>query len=265
MDTKPFNRDQKAMKTKKKLIEEISYQYLKNFVAYTGVLRSTSGYYTKKAHVKGLVRALTKSECRFLNEAFHSEISAKRAADKFNQEIRPNEETLRSEFYNWIRAEVLQNPVNETLISEFPIGDNRADIVRFNGNSYAYELKSPRDSMKRVEKQIETYKKAFDYVYLVVNQQVDCLPSDEEIGIIEYVVPEFGFEITNEAIQLSESDPYMQLQGLRKSELQEIESVHPPMDKQDTVEKLSANFSPDVINCIFIDLMKSRKNSSGVT
>ncbi|NTF87461.1 sce7726 family protein [Agrobacterium rhizogenes] len=59
------------------------------------------------------------------------------------------------------------------LIHEFSNGKcgARADIaLRSNNLLYAFEVKSARDSLRRIGKQIEIYKKYFDHVVIIVDE-----------------------------------------------------------------------------------------------
>ncbi len=71
--------------------------------------------------------------------------------------------------------------------NEFRVGNSIADLVLFNGESRAYEIKSDLDSPKRLSKQLYDYKKIFDRCYVVI-PETKCSHylemTDEETGII---------------------------------------------------------------------------------
>lgn len=246
------------MVTKKNLIEPISFQYLKEFVAYTKILRRSKGYFTKKDFVRGLVRNLSKYECAFLHREFTEGIPSKKVAKTFNSEVRPGEEIVRSEFVRWLNNEVASDE-EETMHPEFPIGDNRADIARFNGKSYSYELKSPRDSAKRIPEQVATYKQVFDHVYLVVDGNLD-LKDYPGVGVIKYDVPSFSFEIVQESDLFSPTAPQAQLNRLRIHELQEMSELDEGLSKGEYIENVRSILDPKEINSHFIQKMKTRSS-----
>lgn len=74
------------------------------------------------------------------------------------------------------------------LINECRVGSSKADSVIFNGTSTVYEIKSEYDSFSRLEQQLNDYKKAFEYINIVVpSSSVDKLKDylkDDYIGII---------------------------------------------------------------------------------
>lgn len=48
-----------------------------------------------------------------------------------------------------------------TMLSEFRVGGNKADLVILNGTSTGYEIKSERDSLSRLTSQISSYQRVF--------------------------------------------------------------------------------------------------------
>jgi hypothetical protein len=53
-------------------------------------------------------------------------------------------------------------------------GEVRIDVAVINGNIHGYEIKSDRDSLRRLSGQIETYSKVLDQATLVVGGQHMC-------------------------------------------------------------------------------------------
>lgn len=65
------------------------------------------------------------------------------------------------------------------LIPEFRVGECRADMVIFNGTSTAYEIKTERDNLLRLENQMREYSQMFDRIVLVTTQKIyESLPAD---------------------------------------------------------------------------------------
>lgn len=52
--------------------------------------------------------------------------------------------------------------------SEFRVGNSIADMVMFNGESKAFEIKTEYDTPRRLDKQMEDYKLFFDKCYIVI-------------------------------------------------------------------------------------------------
>lgn len=74
------------------------------------------------------------------------------------------------------------------LINECRVGNSKADSVILNGTSTVYEIKSEFDTFSRLDTQLDDYKKAFEFIYVVVpTESLEKLKSylkDDNIGII---------------------------------------------------------------------------------
>lgn len=74
-----------------------------------------------------------------------------------------------------------------TPIQEFRVGSSLADLVVLNGTSTVYEIKSERDTLRRLATQIENYSKVFERTYVVTSAaKLHSLEHDlpEHVGII---------------------------------------------------------------------------------
>lgn len=74
-----------------------------------------------------------------------------------------------------------------TPIQEFRVGSSLADLVVLNGTSTVYEIKSERDTFKRLASQIINYSKVFERTYVVTStKKLRSLEHDlpEHVGII---------------------------------------------------------------------------------
>ena len=54
-----------------------------------------------------------------------------------------------------------------SMLNEFRVGECRADLAILNGTSTVYEVKSERDSLMKLERQVAAYVKVFARVYVV--------------------------------------------------------------------------------------------------
>lgn len=74
------------------------------------------------------------------------------------------------------------------LINECRVGNSKADCVILNGTSTVYEIKSEYDTFHRLSMQLEDYKKAFEYIYIVIpSSSLEKLQNhltDDYIGIM---------------------------------------------------------------------------------
>lgn len=57
-----------------------------------------------------------------------------------------------------------------SMLTEFRVGDCKADVAILNGTATVYEIKSERDSLTRLEKQVEAYRNFFAKVYVIAGE-----------------------------------------------------------------------------------------------
>lgn len=256
------------MATKEGLVREIPFRYLKEFIDETGVLRRSSSYRSKDDHVRGLVRALGKEECVYLNNAYSNGIDARTSGIEFCEKLRPDEETVRTRFLDQLANKV--DPDREAVFCEFPLGRNRSDVNRFNGSSYTYELKSPRDSFKRLPEQLDSYTEVFEFIYIVLPQDM-APPEDlpENIGLITYSYPDYHFDIESDAEQVKNQNPEFQLKQLWLDELADFADKSVPSDcstdekKETLIDEVLEEYSPNEINNRFKTYIKERYAQDG--
>ena len=73
------------------------------------------------------------------------------------------------------------------MLTEFRVGNCKADVVVVNGTSAVYEIKSELDSFARLENQVTNYLKIFDYINVITSaSQVNKLKSilPDKAGIL---------------------------------------------------------------------------------
>jgi hypothetical protein len=74
-----------------------------------------------------------------------------------------------------------------SMLNEFRVGECKADLAILNGTSTVYEVKSERDSLSRLERQVAAYAKVFAQVYVVAAQDhVDAVKGlvSGDVGIL---------------------------------------------------------------------------------
>jgi hypothetical protein len=57
-----------------------------------------------------------------------------------------------------------------SMLNEFRVGECKADIAILNGTATVYEIKSERDSLTRLERQVTAYAKVFARVYVIAGE-----------------------------------------------------------------------------------------------
>lgn len=74
-----------------------------------------------------------------------------------------------------------------SMLSEFRVGQCKADIVILNGTGTVYEIKSERDTLSRLERQLDAYMKVFAQVNVIVGENhLDAVLSEtpNEVGVL---------------------------------------------------------------------------------
>jgi hypothetical protein len=68
-----------------------------------------------------------------------------------------------------------------SMLNEFRVGQCRADVVVLNGTSTVYEIKSERDSLSKLERQVMAYRDVFAAVYVIA--------AENHVPAVERAVP----------------------------------------------------------------------------
>ena len=70
-----------------------------------------------------------------------------------------------------------------SMMNEFRVGECKADVAILNGTATVYEIKSERDSLNRLERQIAAYSTVFAKVYVIA--------AEGHVHAVERTVPDF--------------------------------------------------------------------------
>jgi len=111
------------------------------------------------------------------------------------------------------------------MLNEFRVGENKADSVIFNGTSTVYEIKSERDSLARLSKQISSYQKVFAKVNIITgeNHLVAVLASvPQNVGVL-LLTDRFQISTIREAIDSTDRTiPEVIFDSIQLSEAKKI-------------------------------------------
>ena len=97
---------------------------------------------------------------------------------------------------------------NSVYFSEFRVGNSIADMVMFNGESKAFEIKTEYDTPRRLDKQMDDYKRFFDKCYIII-------PEDKVDEYCEIIEPTTGI------IVMSRNNGRICLKEIRNAEQNE--------------------------------------------
>lgn len=158
--------------------------------------------------------------------------------------------------------------------NEFRVGDSIVDLAMMNGESKAFEIKTTLDSPKRLDKQMNDYKKVFDKCYIVVDAEEceyysGCV--DESTGIVSlsYVRGRVVLEEYRPAKKHEVIDVCCLMKCLRTSEYKNIVKSYfgilPKVscfEMFDACQKLLSKIPNETLNTMFLAEIKKRKSAT---
>lgn len=161
---------------------------------------------------------------------------------------------------------------SSTMLSEFRVGTNKADLVLLNGCSTCYEIKTEYDSLVRLEDQLTSYTKIFNKVVVVcaskmITEVIHLIP--DNVGVIEFtdscILKPIREPHENYSIDLE-----LMMKSLRKEEYLSIaEQIYklkidvPNTQLFDYCFNIISKADPEFVNKLFLTtLKKTRKNNA---
>jgi hypothetical protein len=112
-----------------------------------------------------------------------------------------------------------------SMLTEFRVGACKADLAILNGTSTVYEIKSERDSLSRLERQLLAYERVFAKVYVIagenhVDDVFNTVPPD--VGILK-LHSRYRISTLREAVDRPErTSPAAIFDAIRLSEAKQI-------------------------------------------
>jgi hypothetical protein len=171
----------------------------------------------------------------------------------------PTADDLREVF----KRTVLQEMSEDLIVDEVPLRGTRVDVAVFDGSTFAFELKGPRDDVSRVRRQLRSYLRVFEYVSIVVDgHKVPRVP--DRVGIIEVRrrSHQWEFETVKNAIENDKTDPVDQLSILTKRELLNLVrnmcGLESLSSRESMIRALTTTLGRAQINELFKDVMRTR-------
>lgn len=150
---------------------------------------------------------------------------------------------------------------NHVSFFEFPVGNSRTDLVKINGHSVVFEIKTDYDSFYRLDKQINDYCGVFDYVYVIcpikkIDEIRNRLP--EYVGIYGYsdTPASVHYTLQRKAKRNLSVSPRKQLECLNQAELRTI--FHSDKTKKELISWAESNLSPEMVSKGFRDALKRK-------
>jgi glucuronate isomerase len=112
-----------------------------------------------------------------------------------------------------------------SVLTEFRVGQCKVDLAILNGTSTAYEIKSERDSLQRLDRQVTAYSKVFARVYVIAaRNHVDAIMNSmsTDIGVL-CLTNRHNISSLRDATDRSDrTSPRMIFESIRTSEARAI-------------------------------------------
>lgn len=205
-------------------------------------------------------KQLIEQHNQILESRFDSSMNIR---DFYNEQIVKgflNETVIKSAFVK--KYSFKETKSNTITVFELNTGSSRADICMLNGKSMVFEIKTEYDTFSRLPGQIADYKKAYQYLSLIVphSKLSEAYAfTDESIGIITYTKTNGNiiFSTQREPLANQSYDSFFQLEQLTKKQLSIIVGTN-TLSKDEMIQTIIASHTKDQINRYFIDLLKDK-------
>jgi hypothetical protein len=116
-----------------------------------------------------------------------------------------------------------------SMLNEFRVGECKADLAILNGTATVYEVKSERDSLSRLERQVAAYSKVFAQVYVIAaSNHIDAVRGSlpKSVGILR-LTGRYRISTLREAVDKTESvSPVAIFDSIRTEEARMILSLY---------------------------------------
>ncbi len=164
-----------------------------------------------------------------------------------------------------------------SMLTEFRSDNCMADAVVLNGTSHVYEIKSEMDSFERIDRQLDAYRKVFDFITVITTErlyQAVAARVPQEIGVMVLAEGKYQFKV-NECRREAGSnkknvDPAVIFNSLQRQEYLKIikdffgESLsHVPNTLiHGEAKKFFERLSPEIAHDSMVEVLKTRKQTT---
>ena len=161
-----------------------------------------------------------------------------------------------------------------TVLNEVRAGRSKADVVVLNGTSTAYEIKSERDSFRRLPQQLADYLTVFASVNVVTSpRQVDSVlrMAPEEVGVLT-LSSRYRLQTVREAVDSPERiSPAAVLETLRVDEalqvLAHLDVPHPDVPntlRWGALREIFRGLEAGSVHSSVVRVLKTTRSASGL-
>jgi len=157
-----------------------------------------------------------------------------------------------------------------SMLTEFRVGSCKADIAILNGTATVYEIKSERDSLSRLQRQISEYRKVFPSIYVIAGENhidgvVNC--TSDDVGILQLSKRHQITELRRAVDLPNRVCPTTILESIRTAEAKEILralAVEVPMvpntKMHGVLREIFATLPPTDVHTAMVRILKKSRN-----
>ena len=157
-----------------------------------------------------------------------------------------------------------------SMLTEFRVGKCKADVAIFNGTATVYEIKSERNSLSRLERQIASYRDVFAKVYVIAGENhvdavFDAVPSD--VGVLKLSNRHTISQLRDALDQPERTSPAIIFDSIRLNEARKILELNgadipsvPNTQLYSVLRELFVGLSPEVAHTGMVDVLKKTRN-----
>jgi hypothetical protein len=116
-----------------------------------------------------------------------------------------------------------------SLLNEFRVGNCKADLAILNGTGTVYEIKSERDSLSRLQRQIASYATVFAQVYVIAaDEHVDAVIATvpTSVGVLRLDHRQYIVRVREAADRAADTSPAAIFDAIRTTEARMILEWH---------------------------------------
>ncbi len=159
-----------------------------------------------------------------------------------------------------------------SMLTEFRIGQCKADVVILNGTGTVYEIKSERDSLSRLQRQINSYRDVFASVYVIAGKKhvdaiFETIPDDVGVMVLS---DKHNISTLRKAVDMPErTNSGVIFESIRISEAKEILNncgiscpELPNTQIYSALRELFVNLPSDVAHREMVKILKRTRNLS---
>jgi hypothetical protein len=157
-----------------------------------------------------------------------------------------------------------------SMLTEFRVGECKADLAILNGTATVYEIKSERDSLSRLERQLHAYKQVFAKIYVIAGENhIDALfrTISPDVGIMKLSSKHKISPIRKALDQPERTNPAAIFDAIRLSEAKQILALNdiavprvPNTQLHSALRSRFVELAPRVAHSGMVQVLKKSRN-----